>query len=78
MPVLCNDRARRKFVEADRGAKAAGRGGGVPGSIATKAIGFYKKLYRLEREAKLRGLTPAQRHHRRLSRAVPIWKTLID
>ena len=75
VPVLCNDHARRKFVEADRGAKAAARGGGVPGSIAAKAIGFYKKLYRLERDAKLRGLTSAQRHHRRRSQAVATWET---
>ena len=40
VPVLCNDHARRKFVEAARG--------GVPGSIAGKAIAFYKKLYRIE------------------------------
>jgi len=78
VPVPCNDHARRKFVEADRGAKAVARGGGgVPGSIAAKAVGFYKKLYRLERDAKLRGLTPAQRHHRRRSQAVPIWETFI-
>ena len=77
VPVLCNDHARRKFVEAARGARAAARGGGVPGSIAAKAVGFYKKLYRLEREAKRRGLTPAQRHHRRRSQAVPIWETFI-
>ena len=73
VPVLCNDHCRRKFVEADRG----GKGGGVPGSIAAKAIGFYKKLYRVEREAGQAKLTPTQRHHRRRSRAVPVWNAFV-
>ena len=69
VPVLCNDHARRKFVEAERG--------GVPNSLAGKAIAFYKKLYRIEREATRLKLTPAQRHHRRRRQAVPIWDTFI-
>jgi len=68
--VLCNDHARRKFAEAARKPK----GKTAPkGWIATKAIGFYKALYRIEREATEKGLTPDQRRERRQRLAVPVW-----
>ena len=70
--VLCNDHCRRKFVEAERG-----KGSAASGSIAGKAIGFYRRLYRIEREAKRLKLSASQRHHRRQRQAVPIWKAFV-
>jgi len=73
--VLCNDHARRKFVEAARKPK----GKGAPkGWIATKAIGFYKRLYRIEREATEKRLTPDQRRERRQRLAVPVWEEFMS
>jgi len=69
--VLCNDHARRKFVEAERDGKKAK----TLGWIASKALGFYKKLYEIERKAK--HLTPAQRLENRVRKAVPIWELFI-
>ena len=56
LAVLCNDHARRKFVEAARKPK----GKTAPkGWIATKAIGFYKRLYRIECQRTKRTDPPA-------------------
>ena len=82
--VLCNDHARRKFAEASRTATAGRKGAkgktgaraqGPPAPwIATKAIGFYQRLYRIEREATKAGLTSHQRRERRERQAVPVWE----
>ena len=70
VPVFCNDHARRKFVEVlkalDPKAKEKAKGW-----VASKAIAFYKRLYRLEKGIK--HLPPPQRHAARQERAVPLW-----
>ena len=66
--VLCNDHARRMFVDA---ARSSSKKPAPKGWIATKAIGFYKTLYEIERKAK--PLTASQRRERRQARAVPVW-----
>ena len=68
VPVLCNDHARRMFVDAARPTK---KKPAPKGWIATKAIGFYKTLYEIERSAK--PLSADQRRERRQARAAPVW-----
>ena len=72
--VLCNDHARRKFVEAARTGK---KSPAPKGWIATKAIGFYKTLYAVEREARQRELTAAQTKELRACKAAPVWESFL-
>ncbi len=67
VPVLCNDHARRRFVEAVRNVPDKHK----PQWVATKAIEFYKKLYRLERH--IAPLSAAGKQRQRELIAVPIW-----
>ena len=73
--VLCNDHSRRKFVEAARNAPKAKKGSSEEW-VATKAIAFYKQLYKLEKQ--IRELPPNQRYKKRQREAVPIWDTLME
>ncbi len=74
LTVLCNDHSRRKFVEAGRHAPK-GKQGTSEEWVATKAIAFYKRLYKLEEQ--IRDLPPAQRLEK-LREAVPIWDTFME
>ncbi|MFT5043977.1 MAG: transposase [Porticoccaceae bacterium] len=73
--VLCNDHCRRKFVEAGRNAPKASKSKSAQEWVANKAIAFYKRLYKIEKEIK--DLPQDQRHQRRLRAAVPIWETFM-
>ena len=66
--VYCNDHARRKF---DQVLKAVGDKKKTRGWAASKAIGYYKKLYRIEKD--IADQSPAQKYRERQARAVPIW-----
>jgi hypothetical protein len=56
--VLCNDHSRRRFVEAGRNAPKGKKKGSSQEWIATKAIAFYKRLYKLE--SQIQELPPDQ------------------
>ncbi len=62
--VNCNAHARRKFEPIAQANK--GRG------IAKEAMGYFKDLYKIEREAKTRQLLPEQRYQLRQEKAKPI------
>jgi hypothetical protein len=74
--VFCNDHSRRKFVEAGRNAPKASKSKSTQEWVANKAIAFYKRLYKIEKE--IRDLPPDQRYQRRLREAVPIWETFME
>lgn len=62
--VNCNAHARRKFEPIAQGTKGKG--------LAKHALRFYKDLYKIEREAKNNGYTPAQRHALRQEKSKPL------
>ena len=62
--VNCNAHSRRKFEPMAQGAKGKG--------LAKEALRFYKALYQIEREAKIRQLTPEQRYALRQREAKPL------
>ena len=61
--VNCNAHARRKFEAIAQGKKTG---------IAKEAMQYYKALYKIEREAKDRKLTPEQRYDLRQEKSKPI------
>lgn len=70
--VLCNDHARRRFDKIlNNKTSALARK-----TIARRAVTYYGKLYRIEREIKL--LTPAQKYQHRQERAQPIWNEFLQ
>jgi hypothetical protein len=71
-----NDHSRRKFVEAGRNAPKIKKTPSGEGWVATKAIAFYKRLYKIEKD--IRDLPPDQRYRRRECEAVPIWNTFME
>ena len=71
--VLCNDHARRKFVEATR---SVAKNRTTEGWVSSKAVAFYKQLYQLEKT--IRALPPQQRVEQRQRKAVPIWTTFME
>ena len=73
VPVLCNDHARRKLVEAIRGLPSKDR---VKAWAAAKGVAFYKLLYRIERE--ISEYSPELQLRHRHERAVPVWEQFID
>jgi transposase len=73
--VYCNDHCRRKFFEAGRNSPKAGKTKSTQEWVANKAIAFYKRLYKIEKEIK--DLSLDQRYQRRLREAVPIWETFM-
>lgn len=74
--VFCNDHSRRKFVEAGRNGPKADKTKSTQEWVANKAIAFYKRLYKIEKQIK--DLPPDQRYQRRLREAVPIWETFME
>ena len=68
--VHCNDHARRRFADIIKTAKKAEKTW-----AASKAIGFYKKLYAMEKQAKL--LDEKQTLALRQNKAVAIWEEFI-
>jgi len=76
--VLCNDHCRRGFDKALRAIKPPGKGKKPDKHtrIATKAIGFYKKLYRIEQTIK--GKSDVDKTDTRQREAVPIWDEFIQ
>ena len=82
-PVFCNDHARRKFMDV---LKSVGKSKtkskrnkttspGTEGWVATKAIAFYKTLYRLEKT--IHTLSAEDKFTRRQEQAVPAWEAFI-
>lgn len=69
--VHCNDHARRRFADIIKTANKAQK----KTWVAAKAIGFYKKLYAIEKQAKL--LDEQQTLVLRQDKAVPIWEEFI-
>jgi transposase len=62
--VNCNSHARRKFEPIAQGAKGKG--------IAKEAMRFFKELYKIEREAKDKQMTPEQRFQLRQEKSKPL------
>jgi transposase len=69
--VGCLAHARRKFDEALKAQKKKGRGG-----LAQQGFDFMSRLYRVEREARARGLDADQREKLRTEKARPIWEEM--
>lgn len=63
--VYCNAHSRRKFEAIAK--QAPGKKG-----LAYDAVGFYRALYHIERQAKQQQLTPALRYALRLEKSKPI------
>jgi len=70
--VNCNDHARRRFAQILK----VGDKKDKKKWVASKAIGFYKALYKIETEAKL--LADAERLELRKNKAVPTWNEFIE
>jgi transposase len=66
VPVGCNAHGRRPFAELAKLSKASG--------LAHDALKFYKKLYAIEKEARVRKLSSEARHLLREEKASPILK----
>ena len=62
--VNCNAHARRKFEPIAKANKGKG--------IAKEAMRYFKELYKIEREAKDKQLSPEQRYQLRQNKAKPI------
>jgi len=69
--VGCLAHVRRKFDEALKAQKKKGRGG-----LAKQGFDFIQRLYRVEREARERGLDADPRKVLRDEKAKPIWNEL--
>jgi transposase len=69
--IGCLAHARRKFDEALKAQKKKGRGG-----LAKQGFDFFRRLYRVEREARERDLDADGRKALRLTKAKPIWNEL--
>jgi transposase len=69
--VGCLAHVRRKFDEALKAQQKKGRGG-----LAKQGFDFIQRLYRVEREARERGLDANQRKALRDEKARPIWDEL--
>jgi transposase len=64
----CNAHARRKFEQIMKAAKQPG--------LAAEAVHFYKRIYKVEREAKDRKLSPDERYSLRKEKTAPIMEEL--
>jgi transposase len=69
--VGCLAHARRKFDEALKAQARKGRGG-----LAKQGMDFIQRIYRVEREARDRGLSADERKALRDEKAKPIWNEL--
>jgi transposase len=67
--IACNDHARRKFKDAFQSLEKSEKKGETVASIA---LAYYKKLYRIEREAK--ELSAEDRKQYRQENSTPIWE----
>ncbi len=76
--VLCNDHCRRKFVEAGRNAPVNKKKGSSEEWVATKAVAFYKQLYKIEKKIRELKLPPDQCLEKRQREALPIWDTFME
>ena len=65
----CWDHARRKFVEATKGANPQGKGKPTKVSKADVALSHINKLYAIER--KIKELSVSERYHIRQELSVP-------
>ena len=68
--VLCNDHARRKFSEAIKGLAKPEK---TKGWVASKALNYYKLIYRVEKQ----GQTLQQCQTLRASKARPVWSEFL-
>lgn len=68
--ACCNAHARRKFEPIAKGNKGHG--------IAKQALSYYGDLYKIEREAKDKALTPEQRHNLRREKSRPIMNEMYE
>ena len=66
--VYCNAHSRRKFEQISKTAKKPG--------LAKEALGYYKRIYEVEREAKKIKLTPEERYTLRQQKTLPILEEL--
>jgi len=64
LSVFCNAHARRYFEKVTKNAKKQG--------LAHEALRYYKKLYKIERQAKAAGLSADERHALRQTESKPI------
>ena len=64
----CNSHSRRKFEQVSKTAKRPG--------LAKEAMGYYKRIYKVEREAKDLKLTFEERYQLRLKKTAPILEEL--
>lgn len=64
--LYCNSHARRKFEPIAKAVQ-------FKEGLATKAMDFYQKIYRIERQAKQVGSTPEARHGLRLEETLPLF-----
>jgi transposase len=77
--IGCWDHARRKFIEATKGAKPAGKGKQTKLSKADVALGHINKLYAIERQIK--DLNPDERYRIRQELSLPkleVFKSWLD
>lgn len=65
--IGCWDHARRKFVEASKGAPSSGKGKKARTSKADVALGYINKLYAIERQSKDAGVSERYRIRQELS-----------
>ena len=68
--VNCNAHARRKFEPIAQGTKGKG--------LAKEAMRYFKELYKIEREAKEKRLTPNQRYLHRQEKSKPLMDKFKD
>lgn len=75
VPVYCNDHARRKFTDVIKSLGKAAKGK-TNGWAASKAVAFYKHLYRIEKG--INTLPPQEKYDFRQARALPVWRAFLD
>ena len=75
LPVYCNDHARRKFMDIIKSIGKASKDK-TQGWAASKAVAFYKQLYRIEKG--IRTFEPEKRYEIRQAQAVPVWQAMLD
>lgn len=69
--VACNDHSRRKYKEAFQSLEKKAK---KKVTVASQALEFYKRLYKLEKQAKKLNLDASAKYDFRQKYSVPIWK----
>ena len=69
--IACNDHARRKFKDA-KAAEPAVKGKKHKTSKADMALGYYRKLYAIER--RIKALPADEKYRIRQAESVPVWQ----